>query len=241
LPISVIIPALDEEAFIAQALSSAASGDDVELIVADGGSSDRTTAVARHAGVRVISAPPGRGSQMNAAAAEATGDALLFLHADARLPLQYDRHLRETLERPGVVAGAFELAVDGPQRSLRVLERLVRFRSRRLGMPYGDQGLFLRSATFRDLGGFPELEVMEDFELVRRLRRRGRIEIVPAPIVTSARRWLSQGVLRTTLLNQCLIAAHLLGVPSRRLAAWRRPAGAAPAVSRPACSRSASP
>jgi hypothetical protein len=217
--ISVIIPALDEARHIATAIASArATG--AEIIVADGGSTDGTPAVARNAGAAVLDTPPGKARQMNAGAEAASGDILLFLHADTRLPDDYARHVREALAGPEVVAGAFAFRADAPLRRLRAIEWLANFRSRRLHMPYGDQGIFLRAATFRELGGFPDQPIMEDFELVRRLKRRGRIVHVPLPAATSARRWLHLGVLRTTVTNQLAIAAYLCGVSPHRIARW---------------------
>ena len=242
--LSVIIPALDEESGLAVALESA-RGDNVEIIVADGGSADGTVNMARRLGAQVITAPRGRARQMNAGAAAAGGEIFVFLHADTCLPEAFDGHVRTTLAQPGVAGGAFELAVDSSRPALRLLERMVRLRSRRFGMPYGDQAIFVRRRIFEDVGGFPELAIMEDFELVRRLRRRGLIAIAPAKVRTSARRWQARGLIRTTVLNQCIIAAHLLGVPDGRLARWRSRGlerdNDPGVLTAPGCSRSASP
>jgi rSAM/selenodomain-associated transferase 2 len=192
-----------------------------EIIVADGGSTDGTAAVAEARGARVVGSEPGRGRQMNRGAAAATGDVLLFLHADTLLPAGYEKHVVSVLQQDGVSAGAFELSIDAPHRSLRVIERAVNWRSRLLGMPYGDQAIFVEAAMFRRAGGFPDVGAMEDFELVRRLRRSGRVAIAPAQVVTSARRWLGCGVWRTTALNQLCVAAYLMGVPADRIAVWR--------------------
>jgi len=142
----------------------------------------------------------------------------LFLHADTRLPEGFDAHVRRALGQPRVVAGAFRLRIDGPQRTLRLIECGVNLRSRCLQMPYGDQALFLKAETFRTVGGFPELPIMEDFELVRRLRRHGRIAIADAAVTTSARRWNAFGALRTTWTNQMVIIGYYLGVSPGRLA-----------------------
>ncbi len=217
--LSVIIPALDEAGHITAAIASAQS-QDAEIIVADGGSTDGTSSIARNAGATVLDTPPGKARQMNAGAEAASGDILLFLHADTRLPDDYARHVREALAGPEVVAGAFAFRADAPLSRLHVIEWLANFRSRRFHMPYGDQGIFLRAATFRDAGGFPDQPIMEDFELVRRLKRRGRIAHVPLPAATSARRWLHLGVLRTTVINQLAIVAYLCGVSPHRIAGW---------------------
>jgi rSAM/selenodomain-associated transferase 2 len=220
--ISVIIPALNEAPVIVETIRRAAMGRDTEIIVVDGGSRDATVATARSRNVRVMSAPAGRGRQMNAGAAAARGDLLLFLHADTLLPPGYDLLVRRTLAAPGTAAGAFRLRVDAHTASVRFIERVANFRSRVLQMPYGDQGLFLRRRIFRQLGGFADTPIMEDFDLVRRLRPRGRIVTVSLPVVTSARRWLRLGVLKTWLINQAVVLAFYAGLPRDRIAAWYR-------------------
>jgi rSAM/selenodomain-associated transferase 2 len=163
---------------------------------------------------------------MNAGAQAASGSILLFLHADTRLPERFEDHVRRALDQPQTtlravpVAGAFRLRIDGPQRAFRLIEWGTNFRSRHLQMPYGDQALFLKSETFHMIGGFPELPIMDDFELVRRLRRLGPITILPFPAITSARRWQTLGPWQTTWINQKVIAGYYLGVPFDRLARW---------------------
>ena len=233
--ISVIIPALDEDAVIGDAIERVCQDKPWEIIVVDGHSLDATVTVAESHGARVVSTEPGRGRQMNAGAAVATGDVLLFLHADTALPAGFTGHVARAMTAPapapgiapgiapapGIVAGAFELRIDAPHRSFRLIEAAVNRRSRWLGLPYGDQAIFLRSETFRVVGGYPEADAMEDFALIRRLRKLGRIGIVPASVTTSARRWLSDGVWRTTLLNQVCVWAWLAGVSGSRIAGWR--------------------
>jgi hypothetical protein len=223
--ISIIIATLNEATDLPRALAAARGGHDTEVVVVDGGSSDATVETARSLGADVLTCAPGKARQMNAGAEAATGDVLLFLHADTRLPKDFAGHIRQALERPDAVAGAFEFCVDAPPRSLRIIERLTNWRARRLHMPYGDQGIFVRADVFREIGGFPDLPIMEDFELMRRLKRQGRIAIAPVPAPTSGRRWLELGVLRTTLINQLVIVGYFLGVSPERLARWygRRP------------------
>ncbi|WP_035987759.1 TIGR04283 family arsenosugar biosynthesis glycosyltransferase [Leptolyngbya sp. KIOST-1] len=223
--ISIIIPTLNEARNLPQTLASLPGATNVEVVVVDGGSGDQTAAVARGLGVRVIESAPGRSRQLNAGATVATGDMLLFLHADTRLPAGFDGAMRRTLAQPGVVAGAFRLAIDGPGRGLRWVEWGVSLRSRWLQMPYGDQGIFLTAETFRALGGFPDLPMMEDFELVRRLRKRGKVAIAPTAVMTSDRRWQRLGILRTTLANQVMIAGYLLGLDPHKLARWYKDLG----------------
>ncbi|HUW84474.1 MAG TPA: TIGR04283 family arsenosugar biosynthesis glycosyltransferase [Phycisphaerae bacterium] len=216
--ISVVIPTLNEASNIDGALSSIRRASGVEVIVVDAHSHDGTAALARSRGARVVTCRPGRGRQMNLGASVASGDILLFLHADTRLPDGFDRHVRRLLAAPNAVAGAFELAIDGSQPSLRVIERLANWRSRRLCMPYGDQAIFIHADAFRRVGGYPDLPVMEDYELVRRVRSLGRIVIARAAATTSARRWLALGVWRTTLLNQITIMLYNIGVSPARFA-----------------------
>lgn len=221
--ISIIIPVLNEASLIQANLQSLqASAQTVEIIVVDGGSRDQTVAVAKAAGIQVIETIQGRATQMNAGAKAATGNILLFLHADTRLPGSFVDLVESTLALPQATAGAFELKIAGSEPSLRWVERGVQWRSRLLQLPYGDQALFLKAETFWQVGGFAELPIMEDFELVRRLQNLGQIVIVPAAVVTSGRRWQRLGTFRTTLINQLVIIAYFLGVSPRRIAHWYR-------------------
>ena len=220
--ISVIIPTLDEAANLPATLEPLHGVKGVEVIVADGGSSDATGAMAEAAGARLVVARTGRASQQNAGAEVAGGEVLLFLHADTVLPTGFAEAARATLAQPEVVLGAFCLGIDGEGWGLRLVERLADWRSRCLQMPYGDQALFLRRETFISLGGFPEQEIMEDFELVRRLKKLGKVELSTLAVQTSARRWQRLGVVRTTLLNQLIICGYFLGVSPARLAGWYR-------------------
>lgn len=219
--VTVVVPVLNEEGQLAATLHSCRAAG-AETIVVDGGSVDRTPAIAAAAGVRLLRARPPRAVQMNAGAALANGATLLFLHGDTRLPAGFLPQVGRALNRPGVVAGAFRLGIDAPGAGLRVIERVANWRSERLQMPYGDQGLFLPAARFWELGGFPALPFMEDFEMVRRLRRLGLVATAGGEARTSARRWQRLGVVRTWLVNQGVIAAYRLGASPARLARWYR-------------------
>lgn len=216
--LSIIIPVLNEAINIKNTLRSTASDEWVEIVVVDGGSEDNTVEIARDAGAKVVLSPPGRARQLNRGAAEAQGEVYLFLHGDTRLPDGYARSVRETMAREGIVAGAFQLAIDSPEKRLKWVAGAANLRSRFMQFPYGDQAIFLRGDLLRALGGFPELPVMEDFCLVRLLRRQGRIHILDQQVVTSARRWLRLGVFRTMLINQLMVAGFLLGLPRDFLA-----------------------
>ena len=224
--LSVIIPTYNEERTLGHTLDRVRRGNAWEVIVVDGRSTDRTAQIARAHGATVVDSPPGRGRQLTAGASTATGDTLLFLHADTSLPLGFDDYVFRALDQPGVCAGAFRLSIDAQGRSFRLSERMVNFRSRVHQMPYGDQAIFVRADVFHKVGGFPDLPIMEDYVLIRRLRCIGRIEIAPASVVTSGRRWIDHGVWRTTLRNQVCIAAYRLGVSPARIARWREDAGA---------------
>ena len=146
----------------------------------------------------------------------------MFLHADTKLPPGFGHHVREVLVRPKTVAGAFRLRIDGVLPGLRVIEWLADFRSICMGMPYGDQAIFLEADRFHKTGGFPEIPIMEDFAFMRKLRREGRIGIAPVSVVTSARRYEEFGFWRTTWMNQLIIIAYLMGISPERLARWYR-------------------
>lgn len=220
--VSVIIPTLNEEKTLPATLAVLAGERLHEVIVVDGGSADQTAEVARAHHAILLRAMGGRAAQMNHGAAAATGEFLLFLHADTRVPSDCAGIVRTTLARPGVVGGAFAFAIDGDFFGRRAIEAGTNWRARQLGRPYGDQGLFLTRDAFFSAGGFPDQPIMEDYEFVRRLRRRGAIAIAPAAAVTSGRRWRARGALRTTLLNQIVIAGYRLGVAPERLARWYR-------------------
>ena len=209
--ISVIIPALNEEANIASTIASAQSAPNAEIVVVDGGSTDRTVELARAAGAKVQKSQPGRASQMNAGAGAATGDILLFLHADTILPDNYDRLAELALASGNAVCGAFELKLDSSGIWFDIVEKTANFRARRWSLPYGDQGLFIRSDLFHSIGGYQQIPIMEDVELVRRLRRKGNIAIVPVPVRTSARRYTRLGPLQTLIINKIAIILYKLG------------------------------
>jgi rSAM/selenodomain-associated transferase 2/rSAM/selenodomain-associated transferase 1 len=220
--VSVIIPALNEAGQIQEAIESARAGEPREILVVDGGSTDDTVEITRKSGATIIRSAPGRARQMNAGAARASGNVLLFLHADTLLPPDYLAAAARALAQSRVVAGAFRFRVAGDFAGKDLLEWTTNLRAHWRQMPYGDQVLFLRRSLFEDIGGFHHLPIMEDYELVRRLRKQGRIVIAPLPATTSGRRWRQLGWLRTTLINRLVMAGYHCGVAPERLAALYR-------------------
>lgn len=215
--VSVIIPTFNEEGCIGKLLALLKSASPLEIIVADGGSTDSTVGMAQAGGARVIACPLGRAAQMNLAAAAATGEYILFLHADTLPPAGFSSIIMSLLQKPGVSAGAFRFRLDEKLALAPLIESLVNIR----GIPYGDQGLFVRRRIFRHLGGFPDWPVMEDLHLVRSLRKIGRVHTSEAPVLTSSRRWETKGVVRTFIRHQLMLVAYHLGVPPQRIAKLR--------------------
>ncbi|MGP1375441.1 MAG: TIGR04283 family arsenosugar biosynthesis glycosyltransferase [Almyronema sp.] len=220
--ISIILPLLNEAATLPTTLAAIPRSADLEIIGVDGGSQDETVALARRWGMRVIEAEQGRYHQLNVGAEAATGDILLFLHADTCLPPEFESIIRDCLKQPQVVGGAFRLKIDADLPGIRWVERGVYWRSRWFQLPYGDQALFLRKTWFEKLGGFAPMPIMEDYDFARRLARCGQIVIVPAWVTTSGRRWQRLGVWQTTVVNQLIVLAYAWGVSPQRLAHWYR-------------------
>lgn len=220
--ISIIIPTLNEEDILGKTLSRLQPRKNLEVIVVDGGSNDATLVVAQKADCKIFPGDKGRAKQMNLGAAKATGEVLLFLHADTLLPDDFPRLILETINRPNVAAGAFSLAIDSPSKSLATIAFLANLRSRFLHLPYGDQALFIHRNMFDAIGGFPEKEIMEDFVFVHNIKKNGDIITLPKPVITSARRWQNMGIIRTTLINQLIVCGYSLGVPPVMLAKWYR-------------------
>ena len=223
--ISIIIPVLNEAAIVKTTLEKLIVDPNIEIIVVDGGSKDNTPGIARQLGVKTIGVSGGRAAQMNAGAKIANSNILLFLHADTRLPHNFIELILATLKQPRAIAGAFDLAIDGKDKSLRWVERLVEWRSHWFSLPYGDQAIFMTKATFVNHGGFPQMPIMEDFALIQKLKKQGEIAIAPGKVVTSARRWQKLGVWQTTLINQLVIIGYYLGISPTKLRDFYRSRG----------------
>jgi rSAM/selenodomain-associated transferase 2 len=218
MPVSVIIPALNEAAALPETLRNLRDQRPHEVIVVDGGSTDATRDLAAAEGATVLTAPPGRAAQMNVGAARATGDVFLFLHADCQLDPGAIAAAERALARRGVVAGCFTMRVRADGWLYRSIDACATARVRLTGLAYGDQGLFLRRSTFERVGGFPPVRLMEDVLLSRALRRLGRVVVLPQQVHVSPRRWQKEGLVRQTLRNWALTAAAAAGVPPDRLA-----------------------
>ena len=218
--VSVIIPTWRDEVELAGALRSASSSGQVEVIIACALGEERRYDDVRtfHPDTILVSAPRGRGAQMNAGAAAARGQWLLFLHADSELPSMWLAVLEELTPNSAVAGGAFRLRIKSDAWQARVIERGVRLRVALLGLPYGDQGLFVRRQVFNELGGYRDLPLMEDVDLVRRMRRHGRLLYSQASVLTSARRWEHDGWFRRSARNLWLATQFLAGVAPARLA-----------------------
>lgn len=213
--LSVVIPTLNAEASLAATLASAAEAD--EVIVADGGSVDATVAIAADAVARVVAAPRGRGPQLAAGAEAASGDWLLFLHADTRLPPGWRAAGEEFAALHPAAAGYFRLRLDDPAPAARRIERFAAWRARRLGLPYGDQGLLIPTSLYRAIGGYRALPLMEDVDLARRLGH-ARLVALPLAATTSASRYRRDGWRLRPLRNLLCLALWFAGVPPRLIA-----------------------
>lgn len=215
--LSVVIPALNAGRLLGETLGALGGVD--EIVLVDGGSVDQTTAIATAGGARVITAPRGRGTQLIAGAEAARGDWLLFLHADTVLGNNWRDEATRFMSgaENATRAATFRFAVDDPSPRARRLERLVNWRTRALGLPYGDQALLIRRDFYRALGGYQPWPLMEDVELVRRIGRR-RLVVLDVAARTSAERWRRDGWTRRSLRNLVCLALYFCGMPPRHIA-----------------------
>jgi rSAM/selenodomain-associated transferase 2 len=225
LHISAIIPTLNEAAGIARAVEAAWDAGCCEVIVVDGGSTDQTLAVARTVRCLALSAPRGRARQQNHGARHASGDVLLFLHADTRLDSGAAAQIAQAVQFQGAQAGAFVQRIEAHGRCYRLLERGNACRARWWGRPYGDQGIFLLRSLFQRVGGFPDVPLLEDVLLMRRVRCHAWPVLLPGPLWVSPRRWRRYGPLRQTLRNWGILLAAACGVAPSRLAGLYPPQG----------------
>jgi rSAM/selenodomain-associated transferase 2 len=215
-PVSIVVPALNEAAALPELLACTRALKAAEVIVADGGSSDDTVAIARRSAV-VIESAAGRGIQMNAGARAATGEILVFLHADCRIGAGALDAVRSAMKDPAIAGGNFNLRFEGNDAAAAAFTRINRLR-RRCGVFYGDSGIFCRRSAFEALGGYREWPIMEDYDFARRLRRCGRLAYLEEPIWASDRRWRNSGLARTMWSWAVIQGLYSAGVSPRRLA-----------------------
>jgi len=216
LSLSIVIPTLDEEAVLGAALDEALRHAD-EVIVSDGGSSDRTCAIARARGIEPIVGTTGRGNQIRRAVSRASGDVLLVLHADTLLPSTAGRKVRKAVAG-GAVGGGFLVRFEGGPATYRLGERIVNWRTRVVRTPLGDQAQFVTREALERLGGYRDWPILEDLDLIRRLRRLGPIAVIEDPVRTSSRRFRAGGGLRTVAVNWVIFGLYFAGVSPHRLA-----------------------
>lgn len=216
--LSVIVPMLNEERAIGTTLDAIRAGaPGAETIVVDGGSTDRSIEIASARGAQTLIAGRGRARQMNAGAAVAHGDALVFVHADTIVPATFASDIASALEDPNIVGGRFDIELDEPSLLWRLLGKMISLRSRIMRSATGDQAIFVRREVFAATGGFMEIDLCEDVDFARRLKRSGRVACLRSRVVTSARRWRRNGPLRTVLKMWLVKSLFLAGVSPARL------------------------
>jgi len=223
LTVSVIIPTYNESTTLCGTLTRLQQHQPFEMIIGDGGSKDDTVDIAHRCEATVIQSPCGRAVQMNAAAKEAKGDLLLFLHADSYVDPRGYRKMIETMSNGSFLGGAFSLQIDSPLPALKRISRLANWRSRYLNLVYGDQAIFVRREVFNELKGFSPLPICEDLDFFRRLTKKGPVALLKEKAFTSPRRWLSEGIGFTTLRNIAIASLFLIGFSPATLSRWYPP------------------
>jgi len=220
LKLSIIVPTLNEELVLEKTLTQFQQLSPHELIVSDGGSDDDTRNIAGRFSHRVITGSAGRALQMNVGADEATGDILLFLHADSRIEPESYRKMLQCMQNPKWIGGAFTLCIESGKWSLKLIALLANIRSKYFGLAYGDQGFFVRKEVFKDMNGFSPLPICEDLDFYHRLRKKGPVILLKEKAHTSPRRWIKEGILFTTARNTLIAVLFGLGFPPHMLTKW---------------------
>ena len=218
--VSIIVPTLNEELVLEKTLTQFQQLSPHELIVSDGGSDDGTRNIAGRFSHRVITGSAGRALQMNVGADEATGDILLFLHADSRIEPESYRKMLQCMQNPKWIGGAFTLCIESGKWSLKLIALLANIRSKYFGLAYGDQGFFVRKEVFKDMNGFSPIPICEDLDFYHRLRKKGPVILLKEKAHTSPRRWIKEGILFTTARNTLIAVLFGLGFPPHILTKW---------------------
>ena len=219
--ISVIIPVYNEEKRINQVIENLCSGDfneKIEIIVTDGNPKGNTIKAIQNNRIIKKICPKGRGTQMNRGAQIAKGQVLLFLHADTSLPSGGLEMVWKSCKKKEIVGGAFDLTIDSPEKIFRIIEKISSMRSRITKIPYGDQAIFIKRESYLRIGGFKDIPIMEDVDLMMRIKNKGmKIIFIPSPVLTSPRRWEKEGVIHATLRNWIILILYLSGHSPFRL------------------------
>ncbi len=218
--VSIIVPTLNEELVLEKTLTQFQQLSPHELIVSDGGSDDGTRNIAGRFSHRVITGSAGRALQMNSGANEATGDLLLFLHADSRIEPESYRKMLQCMQNPKWIGGAFTLCIESGKWSLKLIALLANIRSKYFGLAYGDQGFFVRKEVFNDMNGFSPIPICEDLDFYYRLRKKGSVILLKEKAHTSPRRWINEGIFFTTARNFFIAVLFGLGFPPHILTKW---------------------
>jgi rSAM/selenodomain-associated transferase 2 len=219
--LSIIVPMLNEQESIAATLLALRAGaPQAQIIVVDGGSDDGSDTIAHDRCDLMLQAPRGRANQLNAGAAQANGSVLAFVHADTIVPPSFAADIEAAMRNPAIVGGRFDLALDDPALPYRLIGWLISLRSRLSRTATGDQAIFVRRGVFERLGGFPNIEICEDLDFARRLKRAGQLACLRSRVITSARRWQRSGLLRTVIRMWLIRLSYLAGVPPARLQRW---------------------
>ena len=218
--VSIIVPTLNEELVLEKTLTQFQQLSPHELIVSDGGSDDDTRNIAGRFSHRVITGSAGRALQMNVGADEATGDILLFLHADSRIEPESYRKMLQCMQNPKWIGGAFTLCIESGKWSLKLIALLANIRSKYFGLAYGDQGFFVRKEVFNDMNGFSPIPICEDLDFYYRLRKKGSVILLKEKAHTSPRRWINEGIFFTTARNFFIAVLFGLGFPPHILTKW---------------------
>ena len=218
--VSIIVPTLNEELVLEKTLTQFQQLSPHELIVSDGGSDDAPRNIAGRFSHRVITGSAGRALQMNVGADEATGDILLFLHADSRIEPESYRKMLQCMQNPKWIGGAFTLCIESGKWSLKLIALLANIRSKYFGVAYGDQGFFVRKEVFKDMNGFSPIPICEDLDFYYRLRKKGSVILLKEKAHTSPRRWTNEGIFFTTVRNFIIAVLFGLGFPPHILTKW---------------------